>query len=80
MQGELQRLTINRSSKKELDVAIKDLEKRGYELLNTYDLTEHRRDFDYQEKRFGTSNVFRGVPEYKKYRAVMQRMYYRKTS
>lgn len=79
MRGELQKVVIERWSSRELEKAIKELENRGYELLKRDDEMNVSKSFDYRHNdRF--SAKYNGLQIDQKYRAVLQRMYYRKTS
>lgn len=79
MRGELQKVVIERWSSKELEKAIKELEKRGYELLKKDDEMNMVKSFDYRHNdRF--SAKYNGLQIDQKFRAVMQRMYYRKAN
>lgn len=78
MTGQLQRVTISRSTKKDLESGILELEKRGYTLVGKGYEENEKKQFNYKETRFGPKERFSGWYGYKKYRAIMERIYHKK--
>lgn len=72
----MQRVNIQRATLKDLEYGIKELEKRGYELIKRDELEFENKNFEYREKRFGPQKQFKGWSHTKKYKAVLERIYY----
>ena len=75
MGGTLQTARLNRSTEKELDEGIAELERRGYELIKRESQEEEKKDFHYKEK-LGQNYKFGGWDVRRKHVAVMRRIYY----
>lgn len=76
MGGQLQRVTVTRATEKDLEHGIKELEKRGYELVKRDEQEFENKEFHYREKRFGSQSEFTGWSKTKKYKALMQRIWH----
>ena len=74
MGGTLQKVTVNRSSQKELDMGIAELEERGYELKSTHAPQIDRKHFNYARRGHGTT--FDTCTSYTRHIAVMTRVWH----
>lgn len=76
MKGQLQRVNIQRATLKDLEHGIKELEKRGYELIKKDVHEFENKDFRYADYKRSNKNRFDGWSRSVQYKAVMERVYY----
>lgn len=73
MGGTLQKVTVNRSTKKELDEGIAELEKRGYELKSVHALITDKKHFKRHKHGHQT---FDTCTSHTKHVAIMTRVWH----